>query len=60
LNKKSVAYLLENQQRIIDLEKRIVLYNEFIRGQQSEKQQLEREINALRKKRDNYDNITAL
>lgn len=49
LNKKGISDLLENQQRVVDLEQRVGLYNEFIKGQQLEKQQLEREIDTLRR-----------
>ena len=37
-----------------------MLYNELICGQELEKQQLEREITAHRKMRDNYEDISLL
>jgi hypothetical protein len=55
-----IATLLKNQQELNSMEHRVELYNDFIRGQQLQKQQLEREIDALRKKRDNYDSILPL
>ena len=60
LNKEQITDLVENEQRLVDLKQRVMLYNEFMRGQQLEKQQLEKEIDLLRKKRDNYDGISPL
>jgi transposase len=60
LNKQAITDLLENQNKLGDLEQRVVLYNKFIRGQQLEKQQLKMEIDTLRKKRDNYDGISPI
>jgi transposase len=60
LNKQAITDLLENQNKLEDVEQRVVLYNEFLQGQQLQKQQLEREINLLRTKRDNYDGISPL
>ena len=60
LDKQEITDLLENQNKLEDLEQRVMLYNEFIRGRQLEKQQLEREIDVLRKTRDNYDGISQL
>ncbi len=53
LNKQDITDLLKNQQRLVDMEKRVNLYNEHIQGQRSQKQQLEKEIKELTKKRDN-------
>jgi hypothetical protein len=55
-----IAILLKSQQELNFMEHRVELYNDFIRGQQMQKEQLEREIDALRKKRDNYDSILPL
>jgi hypothetical protein len=55
-----VAILLKSQQELNFMEHMAELYNDFIRGRQLQKQQLEREIDALRKKRDNYDSISPL
>jgi hypothetical protein len=55
-----VAILLKSQQELNFMEHMVELYNDFIRGRQLQKQQLEREIDALRKKRDNYDSISPL
>ena len=60
LNKESITKLIENQNKLEDLEQRVVLYNKFIRGKQLEKQQLELEIDTLRKKIDNYDGINPI
>ncbi len=60
LNKQAIANLLENQNKLEDVEQRVVLYNKFLQGQQLQKQQLEREIDALRTKRDNFDGISPL
>jgi hypothetical protein len=60
LNKQEITNLVKNEQRLVDLEQRVVLFNKFIKGKHLEKQQLEREINVLRKKRDNYDGISSL
>jgi transposase len=60
LNKEGITDLIQTQQRLTDLEKRVTLYNEFIRGQQLEKRQLEKDIDVLRRMRDNYDGISPL
>jgi hypothetical protein len=60
LHKQEITDLVENEQRLVDLEQRVILYKEFIRGQQLEKQQLEREIDVFRKMSDNYDGISSL
>jgi hypothetical protein len=58
LSKEGITNLLENQNKLVDLEQRVVLHNKFIRGQQLEKQQLEKDIDVLRRMRDNYDGIS--
>ncbi len=60
LDKEGITDLLENETKLIDLHKRVQLYNEHIQGQQSQKVQLEKEINWLITKRDNYDGISPL
>ncbi|MDQ6723610.1 MAG: hypothetical protein M3Z01_05025, partial [Thermoproteota archaeon] len=60
LNKQYIADLLQNQQRLVDMEKRVMLYNDHIQGLLSQKLQLKKEIDALRTKRDNYDGIFPL
>ena len=48
LCKEDVTELVENQQDLKFLEKRVELYINHIRGQQSQKIQLENEINRLK------------
>jgi hypothetical protein len=60
LNKEQITDLVENEQRLVDLEQRVMLYKEFIRGQQLEKRQLEKDIDVLRRMRDNYDGISPI
>jgi hypothetical protein len=48
LNKQDITVLVRNQQKLKDLEHRVDLYSEFIRGQQLQKQQLEQEIERLK------------
>jgi transcriptional accessory protein Tex/SPT6 len=50
LSKKDITVLVRNQQKLKDLEHRVDLYSEFIRGQQLQKQQLEQEIERLKSK----------
>lgn len=57
-SKQDIATLLKNQQDLKFMEHRVDLYIEFIRGQQSQKSQIENEINWLRTKRHNYDGIS--
>jgi transposase len=47
LNKHDITDLVENQQDLKFMEHRVDLYNDFIRGQQLQKQQLEQEIDSL-------------
>ncbi len=58
LNKQDITDLLENQQRLVDMHKRVMLYTNHIQGQQLQKQQLEKEIKELTKKRYNIDGIS--
>jgi len=55
LNKKDITILLKSQQELKFMGHRVELYNDFIRGQQLQKQQLEQEINQLQSKINNYD-----
>jgi transposase len=48
LGKGDITELVENQQDLKFLERRVELYNEHIREQQSQKTQLENEINRLK------------
>ncbi len=58
LTKQDITNLFQNQQRLKDMEKRVELYNDFIRGQHSQKLQLAEEIHQLRTKRDRLDGIS--
>jgi transposase len=60
LNNQDITELLQDKQRLKDMEKRVYLYSDFIRGQHSQIQQLEQVIKRLRTKRDNYDGISPL
>jgi transcriptional accessory protein Tex/SPT6 len=48
LSKKDITVLLKSQQKLKEMEHRVDLYSEFIRGQQLQKQQLEQEIERLK------------
>ena len=50
LNKHDITVLVKSQQRLKDLEHRVELYNDFIKGQQLQKQQLEQEIDRIENK----------
>ncbi|MER5174415.1 MAG: hypothetical protein ABJB76_02145 [Candidatus Nitrosocosmicus sp.] len=60
LTKQEITALLENQNKLSELEERVTFYNEHIQGQITQKTILEKEINGLRTKRDNYDGISSL
>lgn len=60
LNKQDITELMKNQQCLKDLEHRVELYSDFIRGQQSQGQQLELVINGLKSKIYNYNGISPL
>jgi transposase len=53
LNKKNIIVLVKSQQDLKSIEHRVELYNDFIRGQQLQKHQLEQEIDKLKTKIDN-------
>jgi hypothetical protein len=55
LNKKDINILLKSQQELKFMDHRVGLYNEFIREQQLQKQQLEQEVNTLKIKMDGYN-----
>jgi hypothetical protein len=54
LDKQDIT-VIRNQQQLKEMEHRVDLYNDFIRGQQLQKQQLEQEINLLQSKIINYE-----
>ncbi len=60
LNKHDITELLENQQKLSYLEKRVEFYNGHIREQQLQIIQLKGEIDILESKRNNYDSLTPL
>ncbi len=55
LIKEDIIELVENQQELKFLEKRVELYNEHIRRQQMQARQLEQVINGLKSRIGNYD-----
>ena len=55
LNKQDITKLLENQNKLVELDKCVDIYNDRIQNLRLEKINLEREINRLRTQRDNYD-----
>jgi hypothetical protein len=58
LTKQDITNLLQNQQRLKDMEKRVDLYLEHIRGQQLQIKQHDQVIDALKSKIDKYDTIS--
>ncbi len=56
----AITDLLENQNKLTDLNKEVNFYNNHIYTLQFKKSNLEQEINKLGSKRDNYDGITSL
>jgi hypothetical protein len=55
LSKQDIVSLLKSQQQLKEVEHRVDLYVEFIRGQQLQKQQLEKEIDILQSKINDYE-----
>ena len=55
LNKHDITVLVKSQQQLKEMEHRVDLYVEFIRGQQLQKQQLEKEIDILQSKINDYE-----
>ena len=55
LSKQDIVSLLKSQQQLKEMEHRVDLYVEFIRGQQLQKQQLEKEIDILQSKINDYE-----
>jgi transposase len=60
LNKESITKLLDNQNKLIEFDKCIDIYNNRIQEQILQKASLEKEINTLRTMRDNFDGISPL
>ena len=60
LNKQNITKLLDNQNKLVELDACLDHYNDRIKNLQLQKINLEKEINRLRTKRDNYDGISPL
>jgi predicted metal-dependent hydrolase len=60
LNKQHIAELLQNHNKLEYLTDQLTFYHDRIYELKSQKSSLEREINYLREKRDNYDGISPL
>jgi len=58
LNKQDVTNLVKTQQQLKELDHRVDLYSDFIRGQQLQKQQLDQEINILQSNLNNVGKIS--
>jgi hypothetical protein len=60
LSKQDITELLETQHRLLDRGKKVDLYNNHILHLHSKKLQLEKEIDGLRTKMDNFDGVSPL
>jgi transposase len=60
LNKQSIADLLQNKNKLMDLNEQVEFYNNHIKGQYTKIQQLEQTINKLQLRIDNYDGINPI
>jgi hypothetical protein len=61
LSKHDIAVLVKSHQQLQEMEHRVDLYSDFIRGQQQlQKQQLEQDINKLKSKKNNEGDISSL
>jgi prefoldin subunit 5 len=60
LNKQDITKLLENQNKLDELDECVNLYNDRVQELRLEKHIIEREINTLRTKRHNYEGISSL
>jgi predicted RNase H-like nuclease (RuvC/YqgF family) len=60
LNKQEITELLGIQNSLLDLRKQVELYNNHIWHLHSKKVQLEKEIDGLRTKIDNFDGVSSL
>ena len=60
LNKQDITKLLDNQNKLVEFDKCVDLYNDRIKELRLEKINFEKEINLLETQRDNYDGISPL
>ena len=60
LNKQDITDLLQNKNKLIDLNEQVEFYNNCIYELKAKKSILEQEINRLQSRMDNYDGISAL
>jgi DNA-binding transcriptional MerR regulator len=60
LNKQDIIKLLDNQNKLVELDACVDIYNDRMQELRLEKMNLEKEINMLRTNRDNYDGISPL
>jgi hypothetical protein len=60
INREGITELLETQNRLLDLRKQVNLLNDHIWHLHSKKLQLEKDIDGLRKKIDNFDGMSSL
>jgi len=60
LSKQDITELLETQHHLLDRGKKVDLYNNHIWGLHAKKLQLEKEIDGLRTKMDNFDGVSPL
>jgi hypothetical protein len=60
LNKKDITELLQNHNKLMDLNEQVEFYNNHIKGQYTKIQQLVQTINRLQSRIDNYDGINPI
>jgi transposase len=60
LNKQAIADLLQNKNKLMDLNEQVEFYNDHIKGQYMKIQQLVQTINRLQSRIDNYDGINPI
>ena len=60
LNKQDIADLLQNKNKLIDLNEQVEFYNNHIKGQHMKIQQLAQTINRLQSRIDDNDTISPL
>ena len=60
LDKQDIAELIQNKNKLIDLNEQVEFYNNHIKGQHMKIQQLVQTINRLQSRIDNYDGINPI